>query len=498
MDGEISLPMWIFMILLLGAAITFFQYIVYPMIAAYVNARSRMVLEEITPGLQLKLSPFTLTRRHVLADRLSSDDVVEAALEGFAQKKGLSKEQIRRETWRLAWDIVPAFNPYFYFRLGFRMARACLRALYRLKVTFSDGGRLAEVASDDAVIFIINHRSNIDYAVANYLTARRTMLSFGVGEWSRIWPIQPFMRMAGGYFVRRNSDDPHYRLLLKRYVQLATHARVPHAIFIEGKLSNDGGLGPPRMGLVSYVTEEFDPARSPDIVFIPIGMNYDWVIEDVNVTRYRSEQFQAMGRGYVIRETLHFLAMMVWELLRPGRRFGVQCSNFGAPVSLSKWLADRGVDWSSLDRGGRFAQINALGERLMADLSGLIPATPMSVLCLIWHEDPAYLGNRDEALDRFRMNVDRLRAAGCHVALIERSGGDGLRVSFWHALGIALERRLLTEDRERRLSMVAANAALLDYYGHSIRQHLGERQPGQTRPMQSSSPGFQASSPAAS
>lgn len=65
------------------------------------------------------------------------------------------------------------------------------------------------------------------------------MLSFGVVEWSRVWPLQPFFRLAGGYFVRHGKKDPHYRLLLKRYVQITTEARVPHAAFIQGQLSND-------------------------------------------------------------------------------------------------------------------------------------------------------------------------------------------------------------------------------------------------------------------
>jgi glycerol-3-phosphate O-acyltransferase len=85
--------------------------------------------EELNPTLQLQMSQFSLTHRHVLTDRLASDPDVEARLDDFARHKGSSKEQVRREAWRYAWDIVPAFNPYFHFRLGYRMARAVIRAL---------------------------------------------------------------------------------------------------------------------------------------------------------------------------------------------------------------------------------------------------------------------------------------------------------------------------------------------------------------------------------
>ena len=227
MTDTISLPIWLFFILAFSTLLVFIRVVVFPLWASFWSARTRNVVEEVNPHLQLHMSTFTLSQRRVLADRLACDPMVEAGVEEIARERGISIEKTRREAWRIAWDIVPAFNPYFYFRTGYRMARRCLRALYKLRVAFSDESTMADVSDEAAVIFIINHRSNIDYAIANYLTANRTMLSFGVGEWSRVWPIQPLMRMAGGYFVRRDTGDPLYRLLLKRYVQMATQARVP-------------------------------------------------------------------------------------------------------------------------------------------------------------------------------------------------------------------------------------------------------------------------------
>lgn len=469
MGGHVSLPVWIFLILLLGCAIAFFQYVIYPALAAFVNARSRSTTEDINPRLQLSLPQFTLTRRHVLADRLASDAAVEASLDQFAQAKGMSQEQIRRESWRMAWDIVPAFNPYFYFRIGYRTARAGLRALYTIRVAFKDEPRMDEVKDHHAVVFIINHRSNIDYAVANYLTSKRTMLSFGVGEWSRVWPIQPFFRMAGGYFVRRDSDDPHYRLLLKRYVQLATEARVPHAIFIEGQLSKDGQVSPPKMGLISYILETFDPESSPDVVFIPIGVNYDRVVEDVNLVRYSTRDFRGMGRRYVLAQGLRFLALVLREMVMRRQKFGVHCSRFGNPLFFSRWLQEQGVDWRAQDRSGRFTQVQKLGELLHEEMEDLVPATPMSVLCSLWHLQPDLRLTEDQFAEAFEARTALLRRAGCHVELAQ-SGPDTAR-------DMALERAILTRDDDGLLVRSESGAALVSYYGNSIRQFL-PKQPG--------------------
>ena len=468
MNGEITLPFWIFLILVLTFAFVFFQYVIYPLIASFINARARMVTEELNPMLQLQMSQFTLTRRHVLTDRLASDPEVEARLDEFARDKGLSKEQVRREAWRYAWDIVPSFNPYFYFRLGYRMARAGIRALYKIRVAFEDEASMMNVKAENAVVFVINHRSNIDYPMANYLTSKRTMLSFGVGEWSRVWPLQPFFRKAGGYFVRRGEEDPLYRLLLKRYVQMATDALVPHAIFIEGQLSNDGSVKPARVGILSYITERFDAAHPPDIQFVPIGLNYDRVIEDVNTTRFTSEEFQAKGRLYVLRQGIGFMMRVAMELILRRQRFGIHCSHFGRPISFTDWLEGRSADWSALDRAERYGHIRALGEELTGRIRALVPATPMAVLCRIWFDDPEAELSRDEAEVRFRKNVERLREGGCHVVLVNES----LPESFQHALVHALNRAMLVPGRDGLLRARQRNRALVNYYGNSVSQFL--------------------------
>ena len=62
-------------------------------------------------------------------------------------------------------------------------------------------------------------------------------LSYAVGEWARIWPLQGLIRAMGAYFVRRNSGDPLYRMVLQRYVQMATEGGVPQAMYPEGGLT---------------------------------------------------------------------------------------------------------------------------------------------------------------------------------------------------------------------------------------------------------------------
>ena len=137
----------------------------------------------------------------------------------------------------------------------------------------------------------------MDYILVSYLAAEKSALSYAVGEWARIWPLQTLIRAMGAYFVRRNSRDPLYRRVLERYVAMATAAGVTQAVFPEGGLSRDGRLRPPKLGLLDYMVRSFDPAGERDIAFVPVGINYDRTFEDRSfLARARPGGEEGLGR----------------------------------------------------------------------------------------------------------------------------------------------------------------------------------------------------------
>ena len=56
------------------------------------------------------------------------------------------------------------------------------------------------------------------------------------------------------------------------------------AMFPEGGLSRDGFLREPKLGLIdSMVTAKEDRSFQREIVFVPVAINYDRVLEDRNL-----------------------------------------------------------------------------------------------------------------------------------------------------------------------------------------------------------------------
>ena len=252
---------------------------------------------------------------------------------------------------RYAREIVPAFNAYLYFRLGYKLARAVARFLYRVRLASSDEAGLRAIAPGSTVVFLMNHRSNMDYVLVAYLAADRTALSYAVGEWARVWPLQSLIRSLGAYFVRRSSGDPLYRRVLERYIHMATQAGVTQAVYPEGGLSRDGRLRPPKLGVLDYMLRGFDPAGERDLVFVPVGINYDRTLEDRTLLLDLEPGTARPGPLAAAATALRFAGHNLRLMLRSRwHRFGYACVNFGTPVSMKRWLGSRGLDLRALSR----------------------------------------------------------------------------------------------------------------------------------------------------
>ena len=364
--------------------------------------------------LRLKIPPFKLARRRQLIEQLMFDPEVLKAVEEEAKARAEPKSVAYARAKRYAKEIIPSFSAYTYFRVGTALAKRLSTALYRVRLGAIDEESLYKVPDDAAVVFVINHRSNMDYVLVTYLVSQSSALSYAVGEWARVWALQSLIRAMGGYFVRRDSSNALYRKVLARYVHMATTSGVAQAVFPEGGLTRDGSLRRPKLGLLSYMVSGFDPNGPRDIVFVPVGLNYDRVLEDRVLTAAASTP-QGERPRFAFNPVMlsGFLARSLWRRLRgTWYRFGYACVSFGRPISLRGYLAERGVDFRALPEAQRFAEIERLGQRLMTEVGRVVPALPVSLVA------SALLAGGEKGLSSFELKgavfelVRRLHGAG--------------------------------------------------------------------------------------
>jgi glycerol-3-phosphate O-acyltransferase len=307
----------------------------------------------------------------------------------------------------------------------------------------------------------MNHRSNMDYVLAGYLAAEQAALSYAVGEWARVWPLSALIRAMGAYFVRRNSHDELYRRVLERYIAMATEAGVPQAVFPEGGLSRDGRMRAPRLGVLDYMLRGWHPGGERDLVFVPLGINYDRVLEDRSLLL--ALEGRSAGRTAAARTLLGFLAQNLYLRLRSRwYRFGYACVNFGGPISMREYCGARGIDFHKLAGDERKRAVAALGEALMGAVGRIVPVVPVALIAQVFADAGAPLSELELKAAAERL-LQRLVAHGAHV-YIPRSDFD-------YALGVGLRMlrlRRLVDERDGLYSVRPEERVLLAYYANSI------------------------------
>ena len=469
MTEPISLPVWLAVVAGALALWAVLDRLLIPSVRWFFRRRANRVIDELNTRLKLRIPAFHQTRRRVLIELLTYDPGIMESIERRAAETGAPREALVREVERYAREIVPAFNPYVYFRIGYYLARRTVQLLYRVRMGYTDDRALARVEPNASVVFVMNHRSNMDYVIVAYFAAQRSALSYAVGEWARIWPLQALIRSLGAYFVRRDSRNPLYRRVLARYVQAATAAGVVQAVYPEGGLSRDGRLRAPRLGLINYMVSGFDPEGERDLVFVPVGLNYDRVLEDRTLVRERDPKTAGTrSRMYVLRTLLGFVAHQTGLRLR-GRwhRFGYACVNFGAPISMRTYTGRHGIDFRALDRTARFEAVERLGAELLDAIAAVVPALPVSLVATVFVRHPDRRMGELEIKARAQSLIDILerRGAYVHIAHADRDYAVtvGLRM---------LVRRHFVEESGGLFRARGEEREMLSYYANSIEHFL--------------------------
>src|SRR5262245_24200894 len=118
------------------------------------------------------------------------DPEVLKAVEDEAKARGEPRSVVHARARRYAKEIIPSFSAYTYFRVGTSLAKRISTSLYRVRIGAFDEQTLYRVPADASVVFVINHRSNMDYVLVTYLVSESSALSYAVGEWARVWMLE--------------------------------------------------------------------------------------------------------------------------------------------------------------------------------------------------------------------------------------------------------------------------------------------------------------------
>ncbi|MEL6793944.1 MAG: glycerol-3-phosphate acyltransferase, partial [Pseudomonadota bacterium] len=244
---------------------------------------------------------------------------------------------------------------------------------------------------------------------------------------------------------------------------LSTEGGVTQAIFPEGGLSRDGALASPKLGLLNYVVDEFDPSGERDVLFIPVGLNYDRVLEDRLLLAAADTRAPEPGQAKrqfnvsIWTGARFTVGYFLGRLMGRTHRFGYACVSFGAPLSLRSFIASHG-DGDPTE---------ALGAALSQKIGEVIPVLPVSLVARELLAAPEAIPE-EELRDRSAALAERLAAAGAHLHLPREDLDYGIEV------GLRMLRlRRIVDVTDGAVKIADGERDLVAYYANAI-EHLNE------------------------
>ena len=129
MGEPVSVPLWLFLAIVAFALWSLLDRLLIPSGRWFLRRRLNRLIDRVNRRLDVEIKPFQLTKRQVLIDRLVYDPQVVAAANEHARADNLPREIAMAEVQRYAREIVPTFNAYIYFRIGYSLARTVAQLL---------------------------------------------------------------------------------------------------------------------------------------------------------------------------------------------------------------------------------------------------------------------------------------------------------------------------------------------------------------------------------
>jgi glycerol-3-phosphate O-acyltransferase len=423
-----------------------------------------------------RIDRFKLTGKRYITDALLNDPEVAAAVRAHAQAHGMPERAVWTRVRTYLDEIVPAFSLLMYYQFGYALSRLLISMFYKVSVDYVRRASIDELPRESIVIYLLNHRSNADFVLASYALAGEVAISYAVGEWARVFPLEYLFKSFGSYFIRRRYREPLYHRVLERYVQLITRNGVTQGIFPEGGLTRDGHLRPAKVGLLDYVLGVArEPGFAERLYVIPVALNYDRVLEDRTLLRElrAAEGGGRTGRLAQFSEVLRYAGWNAGRALsRRWRRYGRAAVVIGEPIAVKPWLDELAGGETPLfqrPRAERLGAVQLFCDRVMVRIGEIIPVTSVPLACAALQTFDADFIPRQRLLERMAELRDALVERGARVLHADQPVEER-----WERAYLMLRMRRVVARTGGGYLLLPHGRELVSYYANSISHLCGE------------------------
>jgi glycerol-3-phosphate O-acyltransferase len=228
------------------------------------------------------LGPQIKTQQEMMERVLYHKNVLDTIQSEMDEKK-VSEKKLRRKAYSYYREIAADFS-IIYIRFFTATNDYLFRKIFDgMHYDVEDFKRLREASQKGPLILIPSHKSHMDYIIISSLFYHNKFIPPHILAGSNLtfFPMGKIFRRSGAFFMRRTFKGLNlYAAVFKQYVKTLVNEGYTIEFFIEGGRSRTGKVVSPKMGMLKYLIEAVDEGYNKDLVFVPMTVNYDRILEE--------------------------------------------------------------------------------------------------------------------------------------------------------------------------------------------------------------------------
>lgn len=322
--------------------------------------------------------------------------------------------------------------------------------------------RIKEMSRKSPLVFIPCHKSHIDYLILSYVLYQNNMACphIAAGKNLSFWPLGPIFRSGGAFFLRRTfKGSVLYANVFAAYIHKLLEEGFNIEQFIEGGRSRTGKLLIPKLGLVSILINAFKNNACKDLVFVPVYIGYDRILEEnAYIHELEGGKKEPENLSQVIRAR---------KFLK--KRYGKIYINFHEPISTREILSTYQTPLYKMDRTEQAALGRDIGWRIINAIGKETVVTPHGLAAAAILNTPGKRFTKQDFFENVNTYLKLLVAvdAGLADTLLINS-----ELAFDNVLEDYIQRKILeTPSKHKNTSLDqafyiinAAKRSLMEYY----------------------------------
>lgn len=330
------------------------------------------LIDRLNRHRQSVTGPILKSREEIKESVLSSYDV-RSFIEAQAKEQDASEYSLRKKADAYIDEIAANYSMK-WIKIYDIVLSWMLRNIFEGMVVDTKGLAELKKASQQAPLVLVPcHKSHLDYLILSYVFHHNHMPCphIAAGKNLSFWPMGTIFRGGGAFFLRRTfRGNLIYSKIFGAYISKLLEEGFNIEFFIEGGRSRSGKLLYPKMGIMSYLFDSYRKESCPDLMFVPINIGYDRVLEEKAYLHEReggAKQEENISQVVGARKFLK-------------KRYGKVYVNFSQPISFRQYLQDAGIDIRTVEKEQKHEICCDLGLRIINSIAEVSMVTPHGIV----------------------------------------------------------------------------------------------------------------------